>query len=382
MACKAQRFIWCNKKHVISHCVNFVKPMFAVTKSPLSIAPNELDTYLAAGWFRMNQTIFTTHFLLFNNVFYNAIWLRVNTAAYNPAGKHMAALKRISGFTTEVCQARITRQHEELYEQYKTTVAFDTYSSLYQLLFGGYVHNIYNTKQVNIYDGNTLIGTGFFDVGKTSAQGIICAYHPGYKKYSLGKCLMYNKLDYCRKQGLEYFYPGYAVPGYAAFDYKLTVGTANLEFYNVANNTWLPFTTEAAMYRPLDEMYNKLVQLKQALDTAGCKTQLLYYRFFDAALNISLWTNLLDYPVFILPAKHRTPGSQFEAIVFDVATAQYVIIECSPIYSINDENVVPHIFSTEVLLVNKKMYAAKHINDMVNAMAAYCNMFPGYKNIH
>lgn len=355
--------------------------MFAVTKSPLSIRPEELDAYLAAGWFRMNQTIFTTHFLQFNNIFYNAIWLRVNTGDYTPSAKHTAALKRIKGFTTEVCQARITQQHEALYEQYKTTVSFDTYSSLYQLLFGGYVHNIYNTKQVNIYDGAQLIATGFFDVGKTSAQGIICAYHPGYKKYSLGKCLMYNKLDYCRREGLQYFYPGYSVPGYAAFDYKLTIGADNLEFYNIANNTWQPFTSEADMYRPLDEMYNKLVHLKQMLDEAGIKTHLLYYRFFDAALNISLWTSLFDYPVFLSPVRHRTPGGQLEAIIFDVTTGQYVIMECSPIYSINDENAIPHIFSTEVLLVDKKLYAAKCINDIISAMAAYSNRLPGYISI-
>lgn len=355
--------------------------MFAVTKSPLSIRPDELDAYLAAGWFRMNQTIFTTHFLQFNNLFYNAIWLRVNAAAYIPNSKHAAALKRINGFTTEVCQARITPHHEDLYEQYKTTVAFDTYSSLYQLLFGGYAHNIYNTKQVNIYDGDKLIATGFFDVGKTSAQGIICAYHPQYKKYSLGKCLMYNKLDYCRRQGLQYFYPGYAVPGYAAFDYKLTVGGANLEYYNVATNTWDTFTTEPEMYRPLDAMYEKLVVLKQRLDAAGIKTQLLYYRFFDAALNITLWTNLFDYPVFLLPAKPRTPGSQLDAIVFDVTTGQYTMMQCAPVYSINDENAIPHIFSTEVLLIEKQLYAAQNANDMVNVMAAQGNRLTGYVSL-
>lgn len=355
--------------------------MFAVTKSPLSIHPEELDAYLAAGWFRMNQTIFTTHFLQFNNLFYNAIWLRVDTSVYKPSRKHIATLKRIEGFTTEVCQARITHHHEALYEQYKTAVAFDTYSSLYQLLFGGYVHNIYNTQQVNIYDGEKLIATGFFDVGKTSAQGIICAYHPDYKKYSLGKCLMYTKLDYCRQHGLQYFYPGYAVPGYAAFDYKLTVGTENLQYYNIAGNTWVPFSTAATMYRPLEEMYEKLLALNQALDAAGIKTQLLYYRFFDAALNITLWTSLLDYPVFLLPAKPRTPGSPLDVIIFDITTGQYVMLECAPVYSINDENIVPHIFSTEVLLVEKKLYAAKNINDMINVMAAYGNRLPGYVSL-
>ena len=81
---------------------------------------------------------------------------------------------------------------------------------------------IYNTHEINLFDGEKLIAVGYFDIGTRSAAGISSFYDPSYKKYSLGKYLIYLKMEYCQKMGFEYFYPGYFVPGYKAFDYKLS----------------------------------------------------------------------------------------------------------------------------------------------------------------
>jgi arginine-tRNA-protein transferase len=51
--------------------------MFAELENPLFIDPHELDQYLADGWFRMGQSVFTTNFLKFNHVFYSALGLEL-----------------------------------------------------------------------------------------------------------------------------------------------------------------------------------------------------------------------------------------------------------------------------------------------------------------
>ena len=51
--------------------------MLAQVHFPQSLSGEELDRYLAEGWFRMGQTIFTTNFLNFKQKFYSAIWLRI-----------------------------------------------------------------------------------------------------------------------------------------------------------------------------------------------------------------------------------------------------------------------------------------------------------------
>ena len=52
--------------------------MFVELHYPEYLSAQELDVYLANGWFRMGQSIFTTNFLRFHDKFYSSIWLRID----------------------------------------------------------------------------------------------------------------------------------------------------------------------------------------------------------------------------------------------------------------------------------------------------------------
>ncbi len=343
--------------------------MFAATESPEILTPAELDIYLAKGWFRMNQTIFTTHFLQFNNRDYPAIWLRVALDNYNPDSKHKTVLQRNKQFRTEIRKALITVQHEQLYNKYKTAVSFEAYSSLNQLLLNGYSENIYNTWQVNVYDNHKLIASGFFDLGNTAAEGIVCIYHPDYKKYSLGKYLIYTKMDHCRQLGLSHFYPGYAVPGYAAFDYKLELGKAAMQYYNVSTAQWVPYTTTIEMYNPLNDMVLKLTMLQAGLNGNYIKSKLMHYRFFDGVLNIRFWADLLDYPVFLLPGVIKKERTTIPLIVYNIVNGHYMLLECEPIYKTDTYAGSGNIFSSDILSIERCIYDTPDIEKMAAALA-------------
>jgi len=343
--------------------------MFAATESPEILTPKQLDVYLAKGWFRMNQTIFTTHFLQFNNEYYAAVWLRVALDNYKPDSKHKAVLQRNKLFKTEIRKALITVQHEQLYNKYKTAVAFEAYSSLSQLLLNGYSENIYDTWQVDVYDNHKLIASGFFDLGHTAAEGIVCIYHPDYKKYSLGKYLIYTKMDYCRQQGLSYFYPGYTVPGYSAFDYKLELGKAAMQYYNAATTQWVPYTTRIEMYNPLTDMLQKLNLLQAKLDEKNIKNRLMHYRFFDGVLNIRFWADLLDYPVFVLPAPVQKHPALIPLIVYNIISSHYMLLQCDPIYKTDTYTGSSNIFSSDILSIEKCIYTTPDVEEMAAALA-------------
>jgi arginyl-tRNA--protein-N-Asp/Glu arginylyltransferase len=202
------------------------------------IEPEELDDYLARGWFRMQQSIFTTHQIIFDEVLYPAIWLRLNLNAFSPDKKYYTLNKSNSKFGFEIKKACITQQHEALFQLYRASIPFNTSHSLHWLLLGDKAANVYNTYMINVYDGIKLVGTGFFDLGKKSAAGICSVYHPEYKKYSLGKYMIYKKALLCKENGFHYFYPGYFVPGYARFDYKLEIGKPALEYFDIYRESW------------------------------------------------------------------------------------------------------------------------------------------------
>lgn len=208
-----------------------------------AIEPGELDEMLALGWFRIQQTIFTTNTLQFNGTEYRTIWLRVRLRDLQPGKKYFTLQKKNSPFRTEIKKAKITPRHEKLYSSYKESTSFESASSLQEILYGYKIINVYNTYLIEMYDGNKLIGAGFFDIGKTSAAGISSIYDPAYKKYSIGKFLIYEKMMYCKKENLTYFYPGYYVPGYPAFDYKLEIGNPYIEYFDPYNKKWFLFET-------------------------------------------------------------------------------------------------------------------------------------------
>ena len=179
--------------------------MFAQVHCPELLSPDALDQYLERGWFRMGQTIFTTNFLNFKSHFYSAIWLRIPLPEFTTDKTQQKIFKKNKSFRVQIQQASITPEKEALFSIYRKSIPFEASASLHTLLFGKASHNIYNTYEINIFDNDTLIAAGFFDLGRNSAAGISSFYNPAYKKYTLGKYLIYLKIEYCKKIGSAIF---------------------------------------------------------------------------------------------------------------------------------------------------------------------------------
>ncbi|MEP7232662.1 MAG: hypothetical protein ABI691_20550 [Ginsengibacter sp.] len=205
----------------------------------LKIEPSELDAFLELGWFRIQQKIFTTQVLNLNGITYPTVWLRVPLIDFQPGKKFETLSHKKKHFKTEIKKAIYTPEHEALYAAYRKEVSFESAPSLQWLLYGNSTRDVYNTFMINLYDGNKLIGAGFFDLGDTSAAGICSIYDPEYKKYSLGKYMIYEKIIFCKKEKYKYFYPGYFVPGYPRFDYKLEIGKPAIEYFDTRQKKWL-----------------------------------------------------------------------------------------------------------------------------------------------
>jgi arginine-tRNA-protein transferase len=347
--------------------------MFAQVAYPDKLLPEELDTYLANGWFRMRQTIFTTNFLHFDLQYFSAIWLRV--ALDEPIiDKKYKALKKLNkDFKIEIQKLSvegITTAQELLYLHYRKSVAFDVSPSLQELLFGTETVNRFDTYQANIYDGERLIATGFFDIGQNSAAGITSIYHPEYKKYSLGKYLIYLKMEYCKLQHLQYFYPGYVVPGYAPFDYKLEVGRAALQYLKVATNEWFPVSEKSLIVNPMETMIERLSTLHSLLLKARIPNSLLYYRFFEANLH-PYYQDLefFDFPVFIncFPIEE---ASFYTVIVFDIRENSYQLVDCSAAINIGIQQQDTSIFDADLLKLNQVLFVSASPEEMVTYLSA------------
>jgi arginine-tRNA-protein transferase len=202
---------------------------------------------------------------------------------------------------------------------------------------------------------------GFFDIGQTSAAGIASFYDPAYKKFSLGKYLIYLKIEYCKKIGLQFFYPGYFVPGYSLFDYKLSIGEPVLQYLEFPSLEWRAFSTFKQTSSPLHVMQEKLGLLSILLRRSGLESQILKYEFFDANLIPELeGIVLFDFPIFLM----CTGLAEETPIVYDVRDHQYHLIKCKSVWASAGSGNSKDLYASHVFKFDHEIFSTEHPESM------------------
>jgi leucyl-tRNA---protein transferase len=210
---------------------------------PESLTAQQLDNYLADGWYRMQQMIFTTDVIVKEEQLLPVFWLRLSLEKYIPVKKANQIIARNKEYTVECNTAIITEELEELYQLYKSSVNFELSVTIHDSLIGEAATSIYNTHCLTIRDKSKLIAAGFFDEGDNSIAGILNIYHPDYANQSLGKYLMLLKIEYALQQQKLYYYTGYLSTADSKFDYKLFVSKEATEVYYRKLRQWIPWSS-------------------------------------------------------------------------------------------------------------------------------------------
>jgi len=185
----------------------------------------------------MGLSIFTTHFLFFDDQLYNAVWLRLPLADY----KFRKSLRKIKNkventFKVTIAKASFSEEKELLFEDYKLNFKGNLHSSLRTYMLDDEYHNVYNTYECCVYDGDKLIAFSFFDIGLKATASILAAYDHKYSNFSLGIYTMLAEIAYSQKIDAKFYYPGYFVPKFERFDYKCRIG--DTQFYNYYSKSW------------------------------------------------------------------------------------------------------------------------------------------------
>jgi len=203
-----------------------------------------LDLYLSLGYFRMYQDLFTYRYIVINETIHPVHWLRIDLLNVEYKAKQRSLLRRNEHFTVVAKPFRLNAEIETLYALYRGSIDFDAPESVESWLQNGALYNVFDTQSIEVRDGDRLIAVGIFDNGARSIAGIMNFYHPAYRKHSLGKYLMLQKINYARSQQKLFYYPGYLVSNYPKFDYKLFPCEEATEVLDDSNDLWLPFSWE------------------------------------------------------------------------------------------------------------------------------------------
>lgn len=307
--------------------------MYASLVRPDTLAPRDLDLFLEKGWFRLGGSLFTTSFLTFQDTLFDAFWLRINLPDFQLSRSQKEVLKKTSGFRIATGKVLLTAEKEALFQKYRESVSFQPARYLEGILSDE--TGIFDSREICIYDGDRLVACGIFDLGETSAEGIVSFFDPAYKRFSPGKALMLNKIIYCKEKGLKWFYPGYVVPGYSRFDYKLDISRGNSEYYDLTVSEWRDIGELEVKKQPLARMVTALIHLEGVLHSFGLGDfRVKKYRFYDIVLD-PVYTDydLLTYPYFV----HCFANSSLEevVIVYDTFTKSYKLLVCHKMFQIS-----------------------------------------------
>ena len=200
----------------------------------------ELDDYLAKGWYRSGQIIFTTHLIRFENDIYSPVWTRLGLKGFQFKKRLRKLLRQNKQrFRTEYGPFQITPETEKLYQLHSKRFSGFPPTSLENYLLDKRKHNYFETIEARLYDEDEqLAGISYFDVGEKSLTSILALFHPKYEKYSLGIYTLLLEIEYAMERDMDYHYSGYIVPDYPKFDYKKKVGP--LDFYDLYDKQWKP----------------------------------------------------------------------------------------------------------------------------------------------
>lgn len=343
--------------------------MYSCSLNPQNLSAPELDTLLESGFFRSGQTMFTTSFLKFGEKYFDAIWLRIKLSEFEPSNEIIRIAKRAKRFTTVVRNAIINAEKENLFQDYKSKIAFVSAQTLDQLLMDENTSmNIFNSYEVCVYDQETLIACGYFDISAKSGMGINCFYHPNYSSFSLGKFLIYQKILFCIDQGFEYFYPGYFAPNFNRFDYKLAITKKGLYYYHLKNREWLTYENWSESKTTLSIMNHQLQELSNTLTKSGINSKIKNYRHFDAGLFPNqTFKNFLEYPV-MLEFSDYSVDTELCICVYDVFDDEYIVLQSYAVFEVMELESTEAEISRFVLDHDNVIFRSKEMLEITSIM--------------
>ncbi|MEM1319282.1 MAG: hypothetical protein AAGG75_03445 [Bacteroidota bacterium] len=351
--------------------------MFTEIYQPKKLTAQALDRFLERGWFRMGQMIFTCHLLCFHDELYSTVWTRLALSNYTFKRRLRKLMRRNNRrFDIRIRKAVFDSDKERLYQMH--TNRFEGYvaDSLLESLQGEETINIYNTYEIAVYDGKRLAAVSFFDIGERSLASIMGLYDPAYSQYSLGIFTMLMEIKFGLEHDKHFYYPGYVVPGYSKFDYKLRIG--EVDFFDARRGNWRPYSEIDLRTLPAENLKQKLTAVQEELTKVAIPFKEILYPLYDKKLFGLKEEETVRSPLLI-SCFHREETNEWMVIEYNLFKKKYQLSEISRIEDISIllyqilEGYDREKSCLNFLLRDRIILETAEVNELIFAVKAYRN---------
>ena len=334
--------------------------------APEELSPGELDWYLGQGWFRIGQTLITCRALLIQETLLSTVWTRTELSGFRFKSSLRRAMRRVEErFRVEVVPARIDEEHEALYQRYLTTTDGSRARTLRHFLHDdGEDRGLFDTWEVRIQEGDTLVAFSLFDRGEESLQSLIGVYEPALARYGLGFYTMLREVQYGVESGRRHFYAGYVLPGEPMMDYKLRTGA--IWFLDERTGAWRPWE-EASPHGyipPVERLRAALTEASRRLGQRRVPHQLKLNPMFELPAHTPSLNMCLDQPLTLecYPERHAVGAL---LVTWDVERETYRLLHAlrTPAHPKNrpEERI-------ELLVVVEEQEISESVEELVEAV--------------
>lgn len=179
----------------------------------------EFDTFLEEGDRRSGRMLYRTRCPSCNA----CQPLRVPAAEFTPTRSQRRIWKKnIADITVQVVTPSATETHHRLYNRHKLERGLSTSGK--ELPLAHYsawvVDTCVDTREFQYRLGDELLAVTIVDLGKKAASSVYHYFDPDHGERSLGVFSVLWEIDWCRQNGVDWYYLGYYVEDCRHLAYK------------------------------------------------------------------------------------------------------------------------------------------------------------------
>lgn len=248
--------------------------------TPQFMSPSRLDKFLSGGWFRNCHLLFRSQLICLEGDVFSVVNIRLNLADYVFSKSLRKMYKRnLKRFTFEVRNMQLDQEKEMLFQKHRARFKGFLFESLQHFFSEDLMgQQIFETKEICVYDDGKLIAYSFFDEGNSSMASLLGVFDDSYNKHSLGLFTMLLEIMYGTMSGKQYYYPGYVLDKPSVFDYKLRLG--QMEYYDW-KGSWSLDENVALTNNIANRLRAKIADIQLALSTWNVAYSRVLYPVFS-----------------------------------------------------------------------------------------------------
>lgn len=221
---------------VASRAPCLMTPLLNQAFSCESVPPEVMDRLWAAGWRHFGESFFRYNVSMDSEGVKEITPLRLNLEDFRPSKSQRRVLNRNRDLRHEFAPATLSHEARAMFHRHKGRFRENMPDELETFLSATPGSVPCECLECRVFDGSELVALSYLDLGGRATSSVYGMFEPVHSKRSLGIYTMLLEIEYSRRRGCAFYYPGYATREPSAYDYKKQF--QGLEVLNWETGAW------------------------------------------------------------------------------------------------------------------------------------------------